>query len=82
MPASLTLIDALPRFISPDEHKTLIASTPTSFTDIPPVLQHTQSNVSITLDPPFPAFGAEDCAKGTLYVIERRVYQNYDWVEV
>lgn len=69
--ASITLVDALPKFVSPEEHKTLVASTPASFSDIPPVLRHKEENVSITLDPVLETFSAEDCANGTLYVIER-----------
>ncbi|KAI0346198.1 hypothetical protein BDW22DRAFT_1388162 [Trametopsis cervina] len=68
--APITIIGELPRYISPEEHRTLIASTPASFSDIPPVLRHKEEDVSITLDPPLEAFGTEDCAKGTLYIIE------------
>ncbi|OJT09540.1 Methylosome subunit pICln [Trametes pubescens] len=67
---AIVLIDALPNFISPDEHRNLVASTPASFSDIPPVLRHKEDNVSITLDPPVDAFSAADAANGSLYVIE------------
>ncbi|KAI0350060.1 hypothetical protein OH77DRAFT_1431449 [Trametes cingulata] len=67
---AITLIDALPKFISPEEHRNLVASTPASFADIPPVLRHKEDNVSVTLDPPLDAFSAEDAANGSLYVIE------------
>lgn len=66
-------VTALPTFVSPEEHRNLVASTPASFNDIPPVLRHKEENVSVTLDPPLPEFSAEDCANGTLYVIERYV---------
>lgn len=69
--APIVIIDSLPKFISQEEHKTAIASTPASFSDIPPVLRHQEDNVSINLDPPLEGFGADECAKGTLYVIER-----------
>ncbi|KAL0063674.1 hypothetical protein AAF712_009366 [Marasmius tenuissimus] len=67
---AVTVITAVPQFISADEHKTLVGSTPTSFNDIPPVLRHKEENVSVSLDPPLAGFSDEDAAKGTLYVIE------------
>ncbi|KDQ57298.1 hypothetical protein JAAARDRAFT_35936 [Jaapia argillacea MUCL 33604] len=69
MPA-VTLTSTIPKFISPEEHKTLVTSTPASFSDIPPVLRHQEHNVSITLEPPVEGFSPEDAAQGTLYVIE------------
>ncbi|KAG8686588.1 hypothetical protein FRC09_014030 [Ceratobasidium sp. 395] len=69
MPAVTPITQSgLPRFITPEEHKQLTASTPTSFGDIPPVLHHTQGDIQIVLDPPIP--GLESTDKGTLYVIE------------
>ncbi|KAI0090183.1 regulator of volume decrease after cellular swelling-domain-containing protein [Irpex rosettiformis] len=68
--APILIIDEIPKFISPEEHRTLIASTPASFSDIPPVLRHQEEDVSITLDPPLEGFSTEECSKGTLYVIE------------
>lgn len=70
MPAAV-LITSLPNFISAEEHRTLIGSTPNSFSDIPPVLRHKEENVSITLEPPLEGFSPEDYSQGTLYVIER-----------
>ncbi|KAI0663693.1 regulator of volume decrease after cellular swelling-domain-containing protein [Cubamyces menziesii] len=67
---AVVLIDALPKYISAEEHRNLIASTPASFSDIPPVLRHKEDNVSIALDPPLDTFSAEDAANGSLYVIE------------
>ncbi|KAI0714384.1 regulator of volume decrease after cellular swelling-domain-containing protein [Cerioporus squamosus] len=67
---AITLVSSLPTHISPEEHKTLSASTPASFADIPPVLRHKEDNVSVTLDPPVEGLSAEDGANGTLYVIE------------
>jgi nucleotide-sensitive chloride channel 1A len=58
-----------PRFITPEEHRQLTTSTPTSFGDIPPVLRHKEENVQVTFDPPIPDLGTTD--KGTLYIIER-----------
>ncbi|KAH8094450.1 regulator of volume decrease after cellular swelling-domain-containing protein [Cristinia sonorae] len=68
--APFTVITALPTHISPEQHKELVASTPASFSDIPPVLRHTEHNVSISLSPPSEEFPEADCANGTLYVIE------------
>jgi chloride channel, nucleotide-sensitive, 1A len=65
------IITSLPPYITPEEHGTLTASTPNSFTSIPPVLRHIEQNVSVSLDPPLEDFSAEDCKDGTLYVIER-----------
>ncbi|KAI0709861.1 regulator of volume decrease after cellular swelling-domain-containing protein [Earliella scabrosa] len=67
---AITLVSSLPTHISPEEHKTLSASTPASFADIPPVLRHKEDNVSVTLDPPLDGFSAQDAANGSLYVIE------------
>ena len=70
MPAVIPISqDGLPKFITPDEHKQLTASTPSSFGDIPPVLQHKEESVQVTFDPPIPDLGSDE--KGTLYVIER-----------
>lgn len=69
--APFTIVTALPTYISLEQHKELVASTPASFSDIPPVLRYTEQNVSITLDPPSDEFPEVDCANGTLYVIER-----------
>ncbi|CAE6461665.1 unnamed protein product [Rhizoctonia solani] len=57
-----------PKFITVEEHKQLTASTPSSFGDIPPVLQHKEENVQVIFDPPIPDLGSDE--KGTLYVIE------------
>ncbi|KAJ7721713.1 regulator of volume decrease after cellular swelling-domain-containing protein [Mycena maculata] len=67
---SATLITNVPNFVSREEHTTIAAETPVSFTDIPPVLRHKEDNVSATLDPPLHGFSAEDGAQGTLYIIE------------
>ncbi|KAJ3472970.1 hypothetical protein NLI96_g13181 [Meripilus lineatus] len=65
-----TLITEIPHHISPEEHKTFVASTPASFSDIPPVLQHKQENVSASFDPSLEGFTPEDGSSGTLYVLE------------
>ncbi|KAJ7510338.1 regulator of volume decrease after cellular swelling-domain-containing protein [Mycena galericulata] len=67
---SATLITSIPNFVSREEHTTIAAATPVSFTDIPPVLRHKEDNVSATLDPPLDGFSAQDGAQGTLYIIE------------
>ncbi|KIK10240.1 hypothetical protein K443DRAFT_670864 [Laccaria amethystina LaAM-08-1] len=63
---TVNLVSAVPTFVSPEEHKTLVASTPASFNDIPPVLRHKEDNVIVTLNPPLDTF---DGATGTLYVL-------------
>jgi len=67
---SITPITAVPIFISPEQHKTLVESTPASFSDIPPVLRHQEENVLVKLDPALDGFTRENDARGTLYVIE------------
>lgn len=64
------LIDTLPGFISPEEHRTLVSATPTSFSEIPPVLRHKEENVAVSFDPPLAGLLSEDCALGTLYIVE------------
>lgn len=68
---STLIITTAPNFVSPEEHRNVVASTPSSFSDIPPVLRHKQDNVSVTLDPPLDGFTPEDGANGVLYIIER-----------
>ncbi|KZT06114.1 uncharacterized protein LAESUDRAFT_726336 [Laetiporus sulphureus 93-53] len=65
-----TLITTLPAFHTLEEHDNFVASTPASFSDIPPVLRHKEENVSVTIDPPLSGFSSDDCAVGTLYVLE------------
>ena len=65
------LITTVPLSVSPEEHRNLVASTPNSFQDIPPILRHREDNVSIILDPPLEGFSTEDAVQGTLYVLTR-----------
>ncbi|KAF8896517.1 regulator of volume decrease after cellular swelling-domain-containing protein [Infundibulicybe gibba] len=51
MPA-VTLITAVPTHVSTEEHRLIVAQTPASFGDIPPILRHKQSAVRVELDPP------------------------------
>ncbi|KAG6373308.1 regulator of volume decrease after cellular swelling-domain-containing protein [Boletus reticuloceps] len=67
---STLIITAVPDFISPEEHRNIVASTPSSFSDIRPVLRYKQEHVSVILDPPLDAFTPEDSANGVLYIIE------------
>ncbi|TDL16487.1 hypothetical protein BD410DRAFT_795337 [Rickenella mellea] len=69
MPA-FTFISAVPSFITPEEHRELVATTPASFNDIPSVLRHQEDNVSVSILPTLDGFGEEDCVKGTLYIVE------------
>ncbi|KAE9399261.1 hypothetical protein BT96DRAFT_957291 [Gymnopus androsaceus JB14] len=68
--AAATLISSIPNFVSPEEHKTIVGSTPSSFSDIPPVLRHKEESVSVTLEPSLEGFSEEDGKEGTLYVLE------------
>ncbi|KAH7884573.1 regulator of volume decrease after cellular swelling-domain-containing protein [Phlebopus sp. FC_14] len=67
---STTIITAVPASVTPEEHRNIIASTPSSFNDIPPVLRNKQEHVSVSLDPPLDEFTVEDSSDGVLYVIE------------
>lgn len=68
---ALTLIDAVPAHVSPEEHKNLVGSTPASFTDIPPVLRWKEEGVRVALDPAMSGWAEEDGKEGTLFVLER-----------
>ncbi|KAG1887142.1 regulator of volume decrease after cellular swelling-domain-containing protein [Suillus subluteus] len=68
---STTLISSVPQYVSSEEHRNIVGSTPQSFNDIPPVLRHKEDNVRVVLDPPLHTFTEQDCANGTLFVIER-----------
>jgi len=70
MPA-VSFIDAIPNHVSIEEHRSLTGATPTSFSDIPPVLRQRVDNVRIAFDPSLDNFSPEDGAQGTLYIIER-----------
>ncbi|KAJ7451837.1 regulator of volume decrease after cellular swelling-domain-containing protein [Mycena galericulata] len=70
MPAvTLIQISSVPNFVSREEHTHLAARTPSSFADIPPVLQ-LQDKVGVTFEPPLDGFSQEDGTEGTLFVIE------------
>lgn len=73
MPA-ITLVVAVPPFVSQEEYNTLIASTPNSFNDLPAVLKHKEDDVSVKIDPSLQGFSEEDAAKGTLYLLTRHVH--------
>jgi nucleotide-sensitive chloride channel 1A len=77
MPAA-ALISSVPSFVSPEEHRALVGSTPPSFNDILPVLRYKEENVSVTLEPVLQGFSAQDAAQGTLFVIERSLPYS-DW---
>ena len=70
--SAIVIIDSLPHFVSEEEHRTLTSSTPESFSDIPPVVRHQQSAVSIKFEPPLQELTSDDLKDGTLYVIERK----------
>lgn len=70
MPA-VTLINAIPPFVTQEEYSSLSASTPSSFSNLPAILKHKEENVSVDLQPPVQGFSDEDSASGTLYVLTR-----------
>ncbi|KAF7773389.1 hypothetical protein Agabi119p4_5556 [Agaricus bisporus var. burnettii] len=67
MPA-IHQISSLPAFVSREQHTSIVASTPSSFNDIPPIVQHQEENVTVVLDPPLSEFSGDDL-KGSLYVL-------------
>lgn len=74
MPA-VTIINAPPLSITPEEYREATQATPSSFSDIPPVLRHNAENIRISFSPPIAELSDEELNKGSLYVIER--YVNY-----
>ncbi|KAF5359136.1 hypothetical protein D9756_003295 [Leucocoprinus leucothites] len=72
MPA-IQPINTLPAYVSQEEYASIVASTPTSFNDIPAVIKHKEDNVTIAVDPPIPDFSGDEL-KGTLYILTRRVF--------
>ncbi|KAI0292157.1 regulator of volume decrease after cellular swelling-domain-containing protein [Russula brevipes] len=69
MPA-ISFVDAVPNHISVEEHRSLTGVTPSSFSDIPPVLRQKVDNVRVAFDPSLDDFSPDDAALGTLYIIE------------
>lgn len=74
MPA-IHQISSLPAFVSREQHTSIVASTPSSFNDIPPIVQHQEENVTVVLDPPLSEFSGDDL-KGSLYVLTRYIDHN------
>ncbi|KAF6754509.1 regulator of volume decrease after cellular swelling-domain-containing protein [Ephemerocybe angulata] len=68
MPA-ITLVDAIPTYVSQEEYSSIVASTPSSFNDLPAILKHKEDDVSVQIQPTLEGFSEEDAAKGTLYVL-------------
>ena len=67
----ITPISTKPNYISQEEHREAISTTPNSFSDIPPLLRYSEDNVKVVLEPPLEGFSEEDSQSGTLYIIER-----------
>ncbi|KAJ3786150.1 regulator of volume decrease after cellular swelling-domain-containing protein [Lentinula aff. detonsa] len=63
-----TLIGAVPKFVSPEEHRNIVGSTPVSFNDIPPVLRH-EEPVSVTFEPSLDGFNEVDGKEGVFVLI-------------
>ncbi|KDE07201.1 hypothetical protein MVLG_02601 [Microbotryum lychnidis-dioicae p1A1 Lamole] len=67
----LTLLRSSPPALTRQQLATLSESTPASFTDIPPLLHHHETQVRYTLDPPFEELEREGVAD--LYITEGAV---------
>ena len=76
MPA-VTLISAIPKFASQEEHASAVNATPNSFSEIPPLLNHQETNVLVTLEPSLE--GYESAVQGTLYILTRYGVFNLWW---
>ena len=63
-------ITSVPSYVLQEEHASIVASTPPSFNQIPPVVKHKEDNVTITVDPPIQGFSDPEL-KGTLYILTR-----------
>ena len=66
---TLAVITSVPNHVTEEQHRELISSTPSSFSEIPPVLCYREENISVALDPPLQGFSEEDGATGTLYLL-------------
>jgi hypothetical protein len=66
---TLAVITSVPNYVSEEQHRELVSSTPSSFSEIPPVLCYREENISVVLDPPLQGFSEEDGATGTLYLL-------------
>jgi chloride channel, nucleotide-sensitive, 1A len=66
---ALAVITSVPHHVSEEQHRELVSSTPSSFSEIPPTLCHREENISVVLDPPLQGFSEEDGATGTLYLL-------------
>ena len=66
---SLVVVTSVPNHVSEEQHRVLVSSTPTSFSDIPSILYYREENISVVLDPPLQGFSEEDAAMGTLYLL-------------
>ena len=66
---SLVVVNSVPNYVSEEQHRALVSSTPSSFSDIPSILLYHEENISVVLDPPLQGFSEEDAATGTLYLL-------------
>ncbi|KAF8656827.1 hypothetical protein AX16_002375 [Volvariella volvacea WC 439] len=71
MPA-VTSLHQLPTFVSPAQYDAIVATTPTSFHDIPAVCRHREERVQISFDPPIPDLSQDD-SQGTLLVLTSKL---------
>jgi len=65
-------ITSVPSYAVQEEHTSIVASTPLSFNQIPPVIKHKEDNVTVAVDPPIQGFSDPEL-KGTLYILTRSV---------
>jgi len=66
---ALVVVTSVPNYVSEEQHQQLVSSTPSSFSEIPPILCYREENISVVLDPPLQGFEEEDAATGTLYLL-------------
>ena len=78
---SIKQLTSLPKFTSKEEHAQIVASTPASFADIPPVLQYKEDNVRVVVEPrsrlPWATSDEGEGESGSLYILTRQVFISF-----
>jgi nucleotide-sensitive chloride channel 1A len=70
---AIQLISEIPKYVTIEEHKELLTSTPADFESMPPALRCLSEDVSVSFTPAIESFPSEPPTKGNIYVIDRWV---------
>ena len=73
----ITVLQSPPTPITPVEHAQLTSSTPSSFSDIPPVCHRKVDGVKLRLAPGLDGWTVEGEVEGTLYVSSECVQHDF-----